>query len=94
MVSEGWAMIEIPTAIAPGEAERRFPPLYQSERVYSLIMAANNRIAMKAEDTLSEKYLFKRIKLEPGDYRLMVVHTAIGEGGGGVGSDTVEFVVK
>ena len=86
-------MIEIPTAIAPGQAYRDFQPLYQSERVYSLIMAANNRLAMKAEDTLNEKYLFKRIKLEPGNYRLMVVHTAV-EDGRGVGSDTVEFVVK
>jgi len=57
-------------------------------------MAANNRIAMKAEDTLNEKYLFKRVKLEPGNYRLMVVHKAVGDGGGFVGSDTVEFVMK
>jgi hypothetical protein len=93
-VSGDWAMIEIPTAIAPGQAERRFPPLYQSETVYSWIMAANNRMAMKGEDTLTlnEKYLFKRVKLEPGNYRLEVDHRAHGDGF--VGSDTVQFAVK
>ena len=87
-------MIEIPTAIAPGQAYRDFQPLYQSERVYSLIMAANNRLAMKAEDTLNEEYLVKRIKLESGNYRLTVFHKAIGNGGAFVGSDTVEFIVR
>jgi hypothetical protein len=47
-------------------------------------MAANNRIAIKGEDmlTLNEKYLFKRVKLEPGNYHLEVVHRAHGDGFG------------
>ena len=61
-----------------------------------MVMAANNRIAIKGEDmlTLNEKYLFKRVKLEPGNYRLTVFHKAVGNGGAFVGSDTVEFIVK
>jgi hypothetical protein len=75
-------MIDIPAAVAAGQAEK----------VSSLIITANYQLAMTAEDTLNEKYLFKRVKLEPGNYQLLVVHRA--DRGGIISAEIVQFVVK